>query len=92
MKRLSTLLAVLALPAAADSPDASNASRAKVAAACTALVTTEGSVSVKVNPFGSQSCGAAIVTVTADRGSDRMRSLDKETLEAELTTAFTPAF
>ncbi len=92
MKRLSVLLAVLALPAAADSPDAWNAFRAEVAAACTALVTTEGTVSVEVNPFGSQSYGAAIVTVTADGDSDRMICIfDKETRKAELTAAFTPA-
>ena len=92
MKRLSILLAALALPAAADSPDAWNAFRAEVAAACTALVTTDGTVSVEVNPFGSQSYGAAIVTVTADWGSDRMICIfDKETREAELTAAFTPA-
>ena len=92
MKRLSILLAVQALPAAADSPDAWNAFRAEVAAACTALVTTEGTVTVEVNPFGSESYGPAIVTVTADWGSDRMICIfGKETRKAELTAAFTPA-
>ena len=79
-------------PALADSPDAWNAFRAKVAAASSALVTTEGTVSIEVNPFDWQSCGAAIVTVTADWGSDRMICIfDKETRKAELTAAFTPA-
>jgi hypothetical protein len=92
MKRLATLLAVLALPAAADSPDAWDAFRAEVAAACTALVTTEGTVTVEVNPFGSESYGAAIVTVSADWGSDRMICIfDKKTRSAELTAAFPPA-
>ena len=92
MKRLAVLLCVLGLPAAADSPDAWETFRAEVAAACTALVTQDGTVTVEVNPFGSENYGAAVVTVTADWGSDRMICIfDKATRAAELTAPFTPA-
>jgi hypothetical protein len=92
MQRLAFLLCMLGLPAAADSAGAWEAFRAEVAAACTALVTQEGTITVDVNPFGSESYGAAIVTVTADWGSDRMICIfDKASRAAELTAPFTPA-
>jgi hypothetical protein len=54
-------------------------------------VTETGTVSVEVNPFGSESFGAAIVTVTAEWGSDRMICIfDKASRKAELTAAFPP--
>ena len=91
MTRIALLLGTLALPAAADSPDAWEAFRAEVGTACTALVTQTGTVTVEVNPFGSESYGAAIVTVSGDRGSDRMICIfDKSTRKAELTAPFTP--
>ncbi len=92
MIRLSLILACLALPAAADSPDGWDAFRAEVEAACAALVTGPGTIAVEVNPFGSETYGAAIVTVTADWGTDRMICIfDKTTRAAELTAPFPPA-
>lgn len=86
------LLAALPVAASADSPDAWEEFRTTVATTCEALVQDPGTVTVEVNPFGSQSYGAAIVTVTADYGTDRMICIyDKATGAAELTAAFTPA-
>jgi hypothetical protein len=91
MIRPALVIASLALPAAADSPESWAAFQAEVAAACSALVTETGTVSVEVNPFGSESFGAAIVTVTAEWGSDRMICIfDKASRKAELTAAFPP--
>jgi hypothetical protein len=92
MRRTLFLLATLTTPALADSPDAWDDFRAEVAAACTALVQDPGTVAVEVNPFGSESFGAAIVTVTATYGTDRMICIfDKITRAAELTQPFAPA-
>jgi hypothetical protein len=90
--RLIPVLLLAALPAAADSPDAWEDFRQTVATTCAALVQDPGTVTVEVNPFGSESYGAAIVTVTAAYGTDRMICIyDKQTGSAELTAAFTPA-
>lgn len=92
MRMITFLLAALPFAATADSPDAWEEFRATVAAACEALVQDPGTVTVEVNPFGSESYGAAIVTVTADYGTDRMICIyDKTTGVAELTAAFPPA-
>jgi hypothetical protein len=91
MRTLLPLLLLAASPALADSPDAWEDFRKEVAAACAALVTDPGTVTTEVNPFGSASYGAAIVTVTADYGTDRMICIfDKSSREAELTAPFTP--
>lgn len=90
--RLIPVLLLAALPAAADSPDAWEDFRQTVATTCTALVQDPGTVTVEVNPFGSESYGAAIVTVTAEYGTDRMICIfDKQTGSAELTAAFAPS-
>jgi hypothetical protein len=82
---------LLATPALADSPDGWELFRASVASACAALVTDPGTVTTEVNPFGSEHFGAAIVTLTADWGSDRMICIyDKATGAAELTGPFAP--
>ena len=82
-------VAALATPSFASSDDAWEDFRHEVAAACTALVQDRGEVAVEVNPFGSESYGAAIVTLTSDAGSDRMICVfDKETRQAELTAPF----
>jgi hypothetical protein len=84
-------LLLLASPALADSPDAWAAFRAEVEAACRALVADPGEVSVEVSPFGSESYGAALVTLAAPEGTDRMVCvLDKATRRAELAAPFPP--
>jgi hypothetical protein len=89
--RLALLLgpALLAGPAPAASEVAWEEFRRNVMSACTALVTDPGTVTVEVNPFGSQSYGAALVTLSAPAGADRMICIfDKVTGKAELTAAF----
>jgi hypothetical protein len=90
--RHAILLTLIALPAAADSPAAWDEWRREVALACEALVQDPGTITTEVNPFGSESYGAAIVTVTASYGTDRMICIfDKVTRTAELTQPFPPA-
>ena len=95
MRHFALILAcacACAAPACASSPDAWAAFRADVEAACRALVQDPGEVAVEVNDFGSEHYGAAIVTLTAGGGSDRMICIyDKATRAAELTAPFTPA-
>ena len=86
------ILALAATPALADSEASWEAFRAEVDAACRALVEDAGEVGVEVNPFGSESYGAALVTLTTEYGTDRMACiLDKATREAEITGPFAPA-
>ena len=89
--RAALILGLIATPAMADSPDAWEAFRTQVETACLALVPEQtgqlGEPAVEVNPFGSESYGAAIVTVTFEAGADRMVCiLEKATGEAELTS------
>jgi hypothetical protein len=83
-------LALYAAPATASSEDAWIAFRAEVEAACMAILEEPGEIVVEVNPFGSQTYGAAIVTVTSQgMGTDRMICVyDKATKAAELTAPF----
>lgn len=83
-------LALTAAPAWASGEDAWAVFRAEVEAACTAILERPGAIVVEVNPFGSQSFGAAIVTVTSERmGTDRMICIhDKLAKVAELTAPF----
>ncbi|MEI4471559.1 hypothetical protein [Frigidibacter sp. MR17.24] len=81
----------LAGPAAASSDDAWQAFRQQVADSCAALVTDPGEVTTEVAPFGSESYGAAIVTLASAAGTDRMICiLDKATGTAELTGPLPP--
>ncbi|RJE82664.1 hypothetical protein [Paracoccus onubensis] len=76
----------------ASSDDAWAEFRADVQAACEALSPKEGTVLVEVNPFGSESYGAAIVYHRTDAGLDRYVCIyDKQSKEAELTAAFPAA-
>jgi len=91
--RLPILLAVLAAsPAYASSEEAWEQFRADVEAACTALAPTEGETAIEVNPFGSESYGAALlITTLPDGGADRYVCIyDKKAGKAELTAPFTP--
>lgn len=88
-----TLAALAASPSLASSDEAWAAFRTAVEAACTPLAQApaDARVAVEVNPFGSESYGAALVTVTlADGSADRMVCIyDKTAKTAEMTAPFT---
>lgn len=90
----ATALAVLPALASASTEDAWNSFRASVKTACQALVDVpaDATVTVEVNPFGSESYGAALVNVTYATGTDRMICIfDKRTGAVEITAPFTDA-
>lgn len=86
------LLALIATPALASSDAAWEEFRADVEQACTALAPTEGETAIEINPFGSESYGAALlITTLPDGGADRYVCIyDKQAKTAELTARFTP--
>lgn len=87
--RLAFCLALIATPSLASSPDAWEEFRQMVQTACGALVQDQGTVTVEVNPFGSESYGAALVSVANDQATDRMICIvNKVTGKAELTAPF----
>jgi hypothetical protein len=87
--RLFACLALLATPAAASSGDAWAEFRADVERTCLALVQDQGTVTIEVNPFGTESYGVALITVKADWGEDRLACVyDKVTKKAELSASF----
>jgi hypothetical protein len=69
--------------------------RAGVETACRAAAKVgwdPGEVEVEVNPFGSESYGIALLTVSGDWGQDRIACIvEKRTGRVELTAAFPPA-
>lgn len=83
---------LLATPALASSDDAWATFRTDVQAACAQItdVPEGASASYAVNPFGSESYGAALVTVTLKDGTaDRMVCIyDKQNKTAEMTAPF----
>ena len=94
-QRLAGILMAL-LPAAAwgASEEAWEEFRAAVDHSCRALVEApaQASVAVEVSPFGSESYGAALVTVGYAEGQDRMICIyDKATAKAELAAPFVDA-
>lgn len=86
------LLLLSASPAFASSEDAWVQFRADVETACSALVPEKGETAIEVNPFGSESYGAALlITSFPDGGADRYVCIyDKAAQKAELTGPFTP--
>jgi hypothetical protein len=87
--RLALCLAVIASPALASSPDAWEEFRKMVHTACAALVQDPGEVTIEVNPFGSESFGAALVSVATPQATVRMICIvDKATGKGELTVPF----
>jgi hypothetical protein len=73
----------------ASSSDKWEALRLDIETACRALVADPGAVAIEVNPFGSDSYGVALVTLTGEAGTDRMVCVyDKQTGKAELTAPF----
>lgn len=81
-----------ALPALSSSEDAWAEFRSAVEAECGKLVEApaDATTEIEVNPFGSETYGAALVTVTLKDGSaDRMICVyDKQAKTAELTAPF----
>ena len=87
-------MAILPATAWASSDDAWEEFRAAVEQSCRVLIEAPSSarVAVEVNPFGSESHGAALVTVAHDQGQDRMICIyDKVAGQAELTAPFLDA-
>ncbi|WP_374302692.1 hypothetical protein [Paracoccus sp. (in: a-proteobacteria)] len=87
-------LAVLPMTAWGSSDEAWEEFRKAVDQGCRALIEAPDAaeVAVEVNPFGSESYGAALVTIDIAEGRDRMICIfDKGTGKAELTAAFTEA-
>ncbi|QQQ00800.1 hypothetical protein [Lysobacter enzymogenes] len=85
------LCAFFATNASASSNDAWAEFRKDVDKACRILLGPQpksAQVTVKVDPFGTESYGAALVTVTAGKQkSQRICIYDKKTNKAELTSA-----
>ncbi|WP_230383017.1 hypothetical protein [Paracoccus shanxieyensis] len=89
--RLPILMLLLsASPVLASSDEAWDQFRADVQTACTALAPAEGETAIEVNPFGSESYGAALlITTLPDGGADRYVCIyDKQTKKAEISGAF----
>ena len=86
------LAVAAALPALSSSEDVWAEFRTAVEAECGKLVEApaDSTTAIEVNPFGSESYGAALVTVTLKDGSaDRMVCVyDKQAKTAELTAPF----
>ncbi len=86
--RLAVAFILLATPTLADSPDSWAEFAQNVTKACLALVQDPGVPTIEVSPHGSESYGAALITLTADYGTDRMICIyDKSTGAAELSSA-----
>jgi hypothetical protein len=88
--RALILLALLASPATAASEAEWEQFRLDVEAACRALVTEEGVVTVEVDPFGSEHFGTALVTVTGEAVNRYICIYDKVTGTAELSSGLAP--
>lgn len=96
MKKGLAVILVALLPAttSASSDEAWEDFRAAVEQSCRALVQapTDATVAIEVNPFGSESYGAALVTVGTKEGKDRMVCIyGKDSGKAELTAPFADA-
>ncbi|WBU61497.1 hypothetical protein [Paracoccus albus] len=103
MTRFNILTAALGLmlgagasvPAFSSSEDAWAEFRATVETACAELVQAPESAGteIEVNPFGSETYGVALISVTLDDGAvDRMVCIyDKQAKTAEITAPFEQA-
>lgn len=84
----------LAAPASAwaSTEESWQAFRADVLEACTELAPDSGETVIEVNPFGSESYGAALlITTLPDGAADRYVCIyDKQSGSAELTVPFDP--
>ncbi|MDQ1847452.1 hypothetical protein Q9299_04055 [Gemmobacter fulvus] len=88
--RLSVFALLLStLPCHASSDEAWEQFRTDVHAACLAALGDTGTAVIEVNPFGSESYGAALVTVSTGTAAERMVCVfDKQSGKAELTGTF----
>ena len=92
MRILIAVAVLAASPAWSSSEEAWEAFRADVLAKCQALVPGAEAASVEVNPFGSESYGAAMVTIPGPSGDERSVCIyDKRSQTAELTAPFATA-
>lgn len=96
MKQRLSAAILIVLPAIvlASGEEAWKNFRASVEDACMAAIDAPetASVTVEVNPFGSESYGAALVTVGDQHGKDRMICIfDKRSKAVEITAPFTDA-
>lgn len=91
---LCTLLVLAVGPARSSSEDAWQEFRSTVETECRALAQTLDTwvTDISVNPFGSESYGAALVGIGHDDGNvDRVICIyDKQSKTAELTAPFPP--
>lgn len=93
-QRLAGIFIALPIVAWGSSEDAWQEFRIAVDQSCRGLIEAPSSakITVEVNPFGSESYGAAVVTVASGKGRDRMICIyDKQAGEAEVTAPFTDA-
>lgn len=93
MKRNLAVLVLASLPATAlaSSEEAWEDFREAVRTSCRALVDRRNAdrVTIETSPFGSETYGAALVTVERDGGVERMICVyDKATKRAELAAPF----
>lgn len=92
--QLASIALAAALPAAAlaSSDEAWQEFRAEVETACSALAPHDGETVIEVNPFGSESYGAAmLITSMPDGSADRYVCIyDKQAKTAEITAPFPP--
>ncbi|MDQ1899115.1 hypothetical protein RAH32_01450 [Paracoccus sp. WLY502] len=96
MKQRLIAASVAVLPGVvlASSEEAWDDFRASVENTCVAAISAPetASVTIEVNPFGSESYGAALVTVGNQTGQDRMVCIfDKRTQAVEITAPFADA-
>lgn len=87
---LLCLAAPAALPAAASTDEAWESFRAEVRDGCLAAAASLGTAVVEVNPWGSESHGAALVTLQTEAGEVERRVciFDKRSKAVELTEPF----
>lgn len=89
MRRLILLAILLSSPAHASTEEAWAEMRADVGTKCRALLPDGAAATIEVNPFGSERFAAALVTMQAEDGVERMICIyEKQTRAAELTTPF----
>ncbi len=89
---LAAAVLMSATPVFASSEDAWEEFRNEVKAACTALAPEGGETMIEVNPFGSDTYGAALIihTINDDSAERYVCIFDKQTKKAEITAPFNP--
>lgn len=89
---LASILVTLPMAAGGSTGKAWDEFRAAVERSCRALIPASDTIVIEVNPFGSESYGAALMTVGGTDGHDRMICIfDKRSGLAEVTAPFADA-